>query len=79
MVQKSVDKNNVYNKSSFYAQVVSGLVIMYCIYLYVYGTFSVLENLIILLLFSISIGIHGLAHLFMELNYNWNPFENYLN
>ena len=76
MVNKLIDKNNIYNKPSFYAQIISGLIIIYCIYLYATVRISNYENLMVLLLFTISIGLHGLAHLFIEVNYNWNPLEN---
>lgn len=70
MVEKPIDKTNIYTKPSFYAQIVSGLIMIYCIYLYLtIKISSEWENLIALIGIAIIIGLHGLAHVFMEENY----------
>lgn len=79
MGDKTIEKTNVFTKPSFYAQAVSGIIIAYSIYLYLtIERLSQWENLIGLLGIGIAIGIHGLAHLQMEVHYDFNPVENWL-
>lgn len=70
--------NKVFLSPSFYAHVVNAVFIFIAgvILLFNYSKIRNLDpyKLIILsLLFSISIGIHGLTHLGLEQNYNYNP------
>ena len=65
---------------SIYAHIVNGLLLLLAtVILYKnYSKVSMLEpyKLIILtLIFSIGIGIHGLSHLGLEHNYNYNPIK----
>lgn len=71
---------NIYFVPSFYAHIMNGLLILISfIILYKnYSKIKVLEpyKLIVLtLVFSIAIGIHGLSHLGLEKNYNYNPMK----
>lgn len=76
MVAKTGNKITFYNKPSIIAQIISGLLTAYCIYLfYTNKTFNEWERLIALIGISISVGIHGISHLFMEIHYNLNPLE----
>ena len=71
------------NKPSFYAHVISGFLI-FIAFLFVinnYNYFSKIDNtqqLILLLLFILTIIGHGLFHLFLEIYYNFNPFDLFL-
>ena len=68
---------NIYFAPSFYAHIVNGLFILIGIIL-LYKYYSKLNNLepykkiILALFFSVSIGVHGLSHLGLETNYNYN-------
>lgn len=70
----------MYNIPSFYAHIINGLLLLFaCIVLYKnYAKINSLEPykiIILTLLFSISIGIHGLSHLGLEKIYNYNPLN----
>ena len=63
---------------SFYTHIANALLILIAIYIFIknYSQIMKLESyilIIIILLFSISIGMHGLSHLGLEQNYNYNP------
>ena len=76
MGDNPIEKKNVLTKPSFYAQAISGIIIAYAIYLYLtIERLSQWENLIGLIGIGIAIGIHGLAHLQMEVHYDFNPFQ----
>ena len=69
--------NNIYYMPSFYAHIINGLILLFAfVLLYInYSKITKLEpyNIIILtLIFSISIGIHGLSHLGLEKVYNFH-------
>jgi hypothetical protein len=69
---------NVYFVPSFYAHVTNGLLLFVAI-VFLYSNFKSIKNidsykkLILIILFSIAIGIHGLGHLGLEYVYNYNP------
>lgn len=65
---------------SFYAHVLNGLLLLFiCILLYkYYPKIVALEPykiIIILLLLSMSVGIHSLSHLGLEYSYGYNPVK----
>jgi hypothetical protein len=66
-------------KSSLYAHVLNGLFLLFAfILLFQYGnrkTDEYYKPLILYLLFSIAIGIHGLSHFCLEFLYNYNPLR----
>ena len=69
---------NMYIIPSFYAHIINGLLMLFAaILLYKnYSKISHLEpykKLILTLLFSIGVGVHGLSHLGLEKVYNFNP------
>ena len=70
--------NKIYFIPSFYAHIINGLLLFVALIL-LYNNYSKIRNLdpysliILTLLFSISIGIHGLSHLGLENVYNYNP------
>ena len=70
--------NKIYKAPSFYAHVFNAILLLMALVL-LYSNFSkirILEpyKLIILtLLFSLTIGVHGLSHLGMESVYGYNP------
>ena len=66
------------NTPSFYAHIINGILIFIAIIM-LYKNYSKIikikpYNLIVLVLFfSISIGLHGLSHMGLEKIYNYNP------
>jgi len=69
---------NIYFVPSFYAHVINGLLLLMA-FILLFKNYEKIVNLepykkiILTLFFSISIGIHGLSHLGLETNYNYNP------
>jgi len=69
---------NIYFTPSFYAHIINGLLLLIA-FILLFKNYSKIVNLepykkiILTLFFSISIGIHGLSHLGLETNYNYNP------
>ena len=67
---------------AFYAHIMSGILILY-IFTIIYISYSDISRLnpyktiVLLLLFSIIISLHGLSHLGLEYVYNYNPILNY--
>ncbi len=71
---------SIWSKPSFYSLPITGILILivFIIIITKYNDFSKInltDYLIVLLLLSISIGIHGLLHLGLEVRYNFNPLE----
>jgi hypothetical protein len=68
------------NIPSIYAHIVNGILILIALILF-YNNYSALRNidvykkLLLTLVFSISIGVHGLSHLGLETVYNFNPMK----
>ena len=68
----------VFLSLSFYAHIANIIFVLLALY-FVISNFSYLENMspekkiYIVLLFSISAGVHGLSHLGLENLYNYNP------
>lgn len=66
-------------RPSFLSQIISGFLILYAIIL-LYQNFSSIQLdstklLIIILLFSVAMSLHGIQHAFEETYHNFNPFE----
>jgi hypothetical protein len=70
---------NILLTPSLYAHVLNGLFLLFAfILLLQYGsrkTNDYYKMLIIYLLFSIAIGIHGLSHFGLEIVYGYNPLQ----
>lgn len=62
---------------SFYAHVLNGLLILLAVILMIKYSrvLRPYELLVIVLLFSIGIGVHGLSHLGLETVYHFNPLN----
>jgi uncharacterized membrane protein YagU involved in acid resistance len=73
--------NKIYLVPSFYAHIINGILLLIAIIL-LCKNYSNIKNIdsykiiILILLFSISIGIHGLSHSLLEKNYNYNKIVN---
>lgn len=69
----------VYNKPSFYAHIINGFTIIGAIVIlcknYTKMNLSAYHQLVIILLFSISVGIHSISHLGLEQIYDFNPLK----
>ncbi len=76
MMRWSNNNYRVYLKPSFYTHIISSFIFVYVNYLYFNSNLTNYENIMVLLLISIFISIHGLSHNLLEINYNWNPLKN---
>jgi len=71
---------NLYLIPSFYAHVINGILIFIAI-IVLYKNYSKISRLepykliILILVFSIGIGLHGLSHQGLEKNYKFNPLN----
>ncbi len=72
----------IFTKPSFWTLPITGIIILY-VYIKIMYDWDKLSKetthiyfLMILLMFGILIGIHGLIHLGLEKNYSFNPLEN---
>ncbi len=65
-------------KPSYISQGISGILIFLAlIQLYKDNTsMTTFNSVILLLLFSIAIAVHGIMHFMAEVKYNFNPLEN---
>jgi hypothetical protein len=70
--------NKVYLNPSFYAHIINGLFLLFA-FILLYKNYSKIIHLkpykliILTLLLSLTIGIHGLSHLGLEKVYDYNP------
>jgi hypothetical protein len=71
---------NIYMIPSFYAHIMNGLLLLVAFIIF-YKNYSKISNLepykkvVLTLLFSIGVGVHGLSHLGLEQIYNFNPMQ----
>lgn len=71
---------NIVLAPSLFAHIFNGLFIFLAL-IFLYINFSTIQNmdsykkLLLLLVFSIAMGIHGLSHMGLEFIYNYNPFQ----
>ena len=71
---------NIYLFPSYYSHIINGLLLVIaCVIVYTnYSKLSKLDPyklIMLVLIFSISIGIHGLSHLGLEKTYHYNPLQ----
>ena len=65
---------------SFYAHAINGILLFIAIVV-LYNNYSKISKIdtykvvVLLVLFSIGIGVHGLSHQGLEKNYNFNPLR----
>jgi thiol:disulfide interchange protein len=70
--------NEVYLVPSFYAHILNGILLLFA-FIMLCKNYSKIRNvepyklIILILFFSLSIGVHGLSHLGMEQKYGFNP------
>jgi hypothetical protein len=65
---------------SFYAHIINGILLLVAFIILVQNYRSIKDMdkyklIILILLFSIATGIHGLSHLGLEKNYGYNPLQ----
>jgi hypothetical protein len=66
-------------KPSFYAHIINGILIFVALFI-MYKNYSKITKLppyniiILVLFFSICIGLHGISHMGLETIYDYNPF-----
>ncbi len=70
---------NVLTKPSFYSHVLTGIILLFVIIIIIFNykkiNMTFYQKIILLLLITIIIGIHGLSHLLLEVHYHFNPLE----
>jgi hypothetical protein len=71
---------NIYLHPSFYAHILNGILLFIAIILlyknyYKISRLEPYKQLILVLVFSIGAGIHGLSHQGLEKNYNFYPLS----
>jgi hypothetical protein len=65
---------------SFYAHAINGILLFIAV-IVLYNNYSKISKIdtykvvVLLVLFSIGIGVHGLSHQGLEKNYNFNPLR----
>jgi len=65
---------------SFYAHAINGILLFIAV-IVLYNNYSKISKIdtykvvVLLVLFSIGIGVHGLSHQGLEKNYNFNPLN----
>jgi hypothetical protein len=69
---------NIFVEPSFYAHIISGIFMFIAIIIMImnYSKIKSLDSyrfLILIMLLSVSIGIHGISHLGLETIYGYNP------
>jgi hypothetical protein len=73
----------IYLVPSFYAHALNGLLMLAGIaVMYIYRTeilqLDAFNLMVLILLFAIAVGIHGLSHLGLEQQYKFNPITKYV-
>jgi hypothetical protein len=71
---------NIFTKPSFLSNGIQGLLMLWVLILLYHNwnrviKWSIYEKIVILLLISMVVGLHGLIHLGLEKVYGWNPLE----
>ncbi len=71
---------NVYAYPSFYAHVLSGITLFTALFFVFFYSNQLMKSqphvkLVILLLFSVGAGVHGISHMALEQYYHYNPFN----
>jgi len=69
---------------SFYSHVLNMLLLLVAVFIFIknYSNIMKLEpykKIVIALLFSITLGMHGISHLGLGTNYNYNPLSLFKN
>lgn len=72
--------NKIYLNPSFYAHILNGI-LLFIAFVILYSNYSKIIHvepyklLCLVLLLSLSVGIHGLSHLGLEKGYGYNPLS----
>ena len=71
---------SIFKKPSFWCNGIQGILILCVLVIsWMYrkdlSKLSIYEKCVLLLLFGLVIGVHGLLHLGLEKVYDWNPLE----
>ena len=73
-------ENSIFTKPSYYASAINGFTVFVALIL-IFSNYSSLKKMdpfriiILVILFGLLIGMHGLMHLGLENSYNYNPME----
>jgi hypothetical protein len=74
--------NQIYLVPSYYAHIMNGL-LLFVAFIVFYKNYSKIRHLepykllMLILIFSLAVGVHGLSHLGLENIYNYNPLSFY--
>ena len=72
--------NTIYQNPSFYAHVINGVLMMIAFIILCKNYSKIREvgpykQIVITLLFSLTVGVHGLSHMGLERIYHYNPIQ----
>jgi hypothetical protein len=72
--------SSIFGVPSFYAHVINGILVLASVVILVLYYSKIIRmgpffGLILTLLFSICIGVHGISHLLLEAQYGYNPLN----
>ena len=70
----------MYYYPSVYVHIISGVIVLtgiiyVALYIKKFNTLDYYQMLVLTLLFSIAIGVHGMSHMGLEVLYGYNPYS----
>ena len=66
----------MYQVPSVYAHILNGLLLFAgVVYLFIFRARNSYQILVLILLFSMAVGIHGISHMGLEYVYGYNPLS----
>ena len=73
---RDLDRLSMYQVPSVYAHILNGLLLFAgVVYLFVSRSRDSYQILVLILLFSMAVGIHGISHMGLEYVYGYNPLS----
>ena len=73
---RDLDRLSMYQVPSVYAHILNGLLLFAgVVYLFVSRSRDSYQILVLILLFSMAVGIHGISHMGLEYLYGYNPLS----
>jgi hypothetical protein len=71
-----LDSLSIYQVPSVYAHILNGLLLFAgVVYLFISRSRDSYQILVLILLFSMAVGIHGISHMGLEYVYGYNPLS----
>ncbi len=73
---RDLDRLSMYQVPSVYAHILNGLLLFAgVVYLFISRSRDSYQILVLILLFSMAVGIHGISHMGLEYLYGYNPLS----